>query len=392
MRSIRCILSSLDDRLRAEIFPPPLDLRCRPKATRPAKILYFVPVDPNGGLGGGARIRNMLEVLAERKVNLIIYTAAHRSTVVKLLTLASILCRGLIIAPRYDIVLVHAPTVVTGFPGLVAAKFWRKPLVVDHMDVEDPQTPKFLYKLILRNSTVVFAISRLLENECRNLGCCKIIYLPVFIDAGVFRPNPQTKLDARQELVIAGNEIVIGYAGSFSPIEGVPYLLRAFKALLARHGNLRLVILGGRNVPDADDVGGLVEHLGLREKVIIVPQQPYELMPRYLSCFDIACAPKTDCRENRAANPIKVYEYMAMALPVVLSWVGEVASIIQNNVDGLLFEPDSESDLTLVLERVIENPNQARKIGEKARDKILSAYTRESMMERISAGLGHCLR
>ncbi len=166
----------------------------------------------------------------------------------------------------------------------------------------------------------------------------------------------------------------------------MPLLLRAIKGLSARY-ETRLVIVGGRNVPNSDNVAGLVDELGLKEKVVLVPPQPHAAMPEYLSAFDIACSPKIDCAENRAANPIKIYEYMSMGLPMVLSAVGEVSNVIENGIDGFLVKPGDEGDLARALEYVIQNPTLARGVGEKAREKIIRNYTREVVLTTIRDAL-----
>ncbi|MFC1916970.1 glycosyltransferase, partial [Chloroflexota bacterium] len=101
-----------------------------------------------------------------------------------------------------------------------------------------------------------------------------------------------------------------------------------------------------------------------------------------LSVFDIACSPKIDCFENRAANPVKIYEYMAMGLPMVISAVGEPSNVIEDGSDGYLIKPDDENDLQNTLERVLQNMCDARQMGERARQKIVENYT-QTVMERI---------
>jgi glycosyltransferase involved in cell wall biosynthesis len=218
-----------------------------------------------------------------------------------------------------------------------------------------------------------------------------VIYLPIFIDTNIFQRDILERKKIRERLSISEKEIVIGYAGSFSHIEGLPFLLKAFKNLSSKHENIKLVIVGGRNVGGSDDVAQLVSELALN-RAILVPPQPHELMPKYLSAFDIACSPKIDCEENRAANPIKIYEYMSMALPTVLSAVGEPANVIENGIDGFLVKPGDEKDLEKTLEYVIQNLDSAKEVGERAREKIIRNYTQQVMMTRVDEALKYVLR
>lgn len=371
------------------------------------QVLYFAPCGLREGVGGSARLKNMLDILERlgTNIHLISYVAGEKSRVehermghnldaitvqvkrslprvFKLFGVLQVLTYGLRDIGKSDIVVAHSPSVVSGFPARVLASVFRKPLIVDHMDVNDPATPRLVYNHVLRHS-IVFAISRYLEREARELGCRKVIYVPIFIDADTFQRDAAWRASIRRELGVDDGELLIGYAGSFWHVEGLPFLLRAFGRLSGSHESTRLVIVGGRNAPDSDDVPRLIDELGLKGRVILVPQQPYERMPKYLSAFDIACSPKIDCAENRAANPIKIYEYMSMGLPAVASAVGGISDAIEDGVDGFLVEPGNEAALQGRLEYVIRNPDLAREAGRKAREKILKNYTQNAMSERI---------
>lgn len=307
----------------------------------------------------------------------------------KAFALLPILAYGLKHVRKSDVIFAHAPGMVSGFPAVVLAKVSGKPLVVDHMDIKDPETPAFVYKRVLRNSTAVFAISRFLEEEARRIGCKNVFYVPIFVDTNRFKKDDLSRKRIREKFGLDGRDIVIGYAGSFWHGEGLPVLLRAFKSLSKRHENTRLLLIGGRNVPDSDHVPELLTELVIGDKVVLAGNQPHEAMPDYLSAMDIACSPKIDCAENRAANPIKIYEYMSVGLPSVVSSIGEISRVIENGSDGFLVRPGDESELEKSLEYLISNPDSARDMGQRARAKIVSNYTQQAMLEKIAGILKH---
>jgi len=375
-------------------------------------ILYFGPRGLQGGIGGSARLKNMLDILGQLQANtqLISYLpgekfrvkhkqinnhlnttiiSVRRSSpkILKAFALLPILIFGLRYVKKSNIIFAHSPGIVYGFPALILAKTFGKPLLIDHMDIKDPDTPGFIYSSVLRNSDTVFAISRFLEEEVKEIGCRSAVYVPIFIDEGVFQKDPSERVKIRKKLNIDSNEVVIGYAGAFSFDEGLSLLLKAFKSLSRRYENIKLVLVGGGSVPGSDNIPQLISELALKERVILIPPQPYELMPGYLSAFDIACSPKFDCPANRAANPIKIYEYMSMALPTVASAVGETSNTIENGYDGFLVKPGDEKDLEATLGHVIQNLDSAKEAGEKARKKIIKNYTQQVMLKKIRQAL-----
>jgi glycosyltransferase involved in cell wall biosynthesis len=74
--------------------------------------------------------------------------------------------------------------------------------------------------------------------------------------------------------------------------------------------------------------------------IFLLGVKPYSLLPYYLSCMDVCLIPFTINKLTLAANPVKLYEYLAAGKPVVstelpevLINASEVASIAKNDVD-----------------------------------------------------------
>jgi glycosyltransferase involved in cell wall biosynthesis len=54
--------------------------------------------------------------------------------------------------------------------------------------------------------------------------------------------------------------------------------------------------------------------------------RPYERVPAYVQAFDVGWVPFDQSRVSRAANPVKIYEYLALGKPVVSTPVADTAS------------------------------------------------------------------
>lgn len=376
-------------------------------------ILYFGPLGLRGGIGGSARVRNMLGVLGKLQADtqLISYLPEKKFKVtrkqinnclnttticvpssfpkiLKIPALLLILIYGLRYIRKTDIIFAHSPSIVYGFPALILAKVFGKPSLIDLTDSKDADTPGFVYNRVLEHSSTVFAMSRYLVEVAKEAGCQNVVHVPGFIDADAFKCNASARARIRKELNIGSSEVAIGYAGATSSdTEGLSFLLKAFKSLSDRYNNIKLVFVGGRNAPGSDNILQLTNELDLKERVILTPPQPYELMPGYLSAFDIACSPKIDCPMNRAADPIRVYEYMSVGLPVVSSAVGETINVIENGRDGFLARPGDESDLEKKLEYVIQNLDSLQGLRRKAREKVIRNYTQAVIMKKIRGEL-----
>lgn len=371
------------------------------------EILYFAPCGLDEGIGGSGRLKNMVDILQilDTKVKLISYLSLEKFDInfmvgknldittitfpqkvhifIKIFAVPLIFVIGLVNIRNKDIIISHAPHIASGFPALILSRLFRKPLIVDHMDIKDPSTPQFIFDLILKNSTV-FTISHFLENEVKEKYGSQTIHMPIFIDTEFFKFSPKMKDKLKKELNLSSSETIIGYAGSFWHVEGVPYLIEAFKDLRKMHDNIKLIIIGGGNAPESDDVENIIETMGLKKDIILISRQPYGNMPNYLSICDIVCSPKINCEENIAANPIKIYEYMSMGLITVSSAVGEVNSVIKDNVNGFLVEPGNVSDLKNKLDYIINNLENMDKIKINARKLIIKEYSQKVFKIKIN--------
>jgi glycosyltransferase involved in cell wall biosynthesis len=98
--------------------------------------------------------------------------------------------------------------------------------------------------------------------------------------------------------------------------------------------------------------------------------------------MDVAVAPYV-ASPNFYFSPLKVYEYMAAGLPVVASRMGQLASLIQHGVNGLLFTPDEPAELAGALERIHCNPELRAGLGRAARDTVGKDHSWQSVVERI---------
>jgi glycosyltransferase involved in cell wall biosynthesis len=82
-------------------------------------------------------------------------------------------------------------------------------------------------------------------------------------------------------------------------------------------------------------------------------------------------------------SPLKVFEYMAAGLPVVASRVGQLATVIQHEVNGLLCPAGAAGELAGALLRLHREPELRTRLGQAARATVLQNYTWDAVARRI---------
>jgi glycosyltransferase involved in cell wall biosynthesis len=73
--------------------------------------------------------------------------------------------------------------------------------------------------------------------------------------------------------------------------------------------------------------------------------------------------------------PMAITEAFATGLPVIGSRIGALPELIQEDVNGLLFEPRNAGDLATQLRRIVSQPDLFDEMGQAARDSYVSRYS-----------------
>ncbi|CAD6491642.1 MAG: D-inositol-3-phosphate glycosyltransferase [Candidatus Argoarchaeum ethanivorans] len=370
---------------------------------------------PDGKLSGGARINTLINILKakEVKINLVSYLAYSNKFKIEHKNVDDLLSSTTIHFPSHwhrflkapllllfnfvyswkstktsHLILSSGGSMLLQMPMIAVSKLRHKPFIFDYLDIEVEGIPESIYGYFMKNVTVVFAISHYLVDKAKSYGCKNVVYVPAFVDTNLFQRNTKARERLRANWRVNYDAIIIGYAGALAYTEGIPILLQSFKNLSEKYPKLRLFILGTEQViGQGDEIFGLVKKLNLEGKVTFIPPVPHAEVPNFLSACDILCSPKVDCEINRAANPIKVVEYLSMGIPTICSSIGEVSLIIQDMVNGFLVKPGDVKDLEERLEWIILNPERSKEIGEKGRNIAIEKYSSKALQDTIGQAI-----
>jgi glycosyltransferase involved in cell wall biosynthesis len=198
--------------------------------------------------------------------------------------------------------------------------------------------------------------------------------VPNGVDPARFHPG------VRPALLRRPGSFTVGFVGSLKPWHGLDVLVDAFASLHHQDSGTRLVIVG--DGPERDrTVAHLMSHdlLGATDSPgLVAPDE----VPAWLACMDVAVAPYPDL-EGFYFSPLKVLEYMAAGIPVVASRIGQLASLIQDDVNGLLCPPADVDTLAARLERLRTDLDLRAKMGAAARATVLHHHTWDAVVDRV---------
>ncbi len=179
--------------------------------------------------------------------------------------------------------------------------------------------------------------------------------------------------ELRELFGIDDDVVAILFVGRLHPYKGPVTLLHAFNTLAKARQNLRLLFVG--DGPLSIVVQTRVRELGLDNSVIRWRRVSSSLLQSIYSASDILCLPST----NEAFGYV-LLEAMDHSLPTLVSASGAPPEIVGDA--GLTFRTGDEIDLVNKLLRLIDDPRLRQRLGTKARERVRTHFSMDSMVER----------
>ena len=139
------------------------------------------------------------------------------------------------------------------------------------------------------------------------------------------------------------NKFVIGYIGTLGLAHALENVIEAAE-LIIKEDNIRIVFEGGG--ADRSRLEKVVSERGLAN-IVMIPRQPKDQMPKVWSLCDISLVHLKDAPLFKTVIPSKIFESMAMGLPVLMSVpMGEATDIIEEYKAGINVSPGYPKELS----------------------------------------------
>jgi glycosyltransferase involved in cell wall biosynthesis len=172
----------------------------------------------------------------------------------------------------------------------------------EYPNVDRGMICKYDQRLKTKADITVFVSQHLFEQE-RN-SCKKAIYLDHGVDFEMFATAEDDK-DVPEDVANIESPIV----GFFGGIDDHTFDVEFVKKVVDLLPQMSFVFVGNVSV----NCDGLLS----KKNVWMLGQKPYEQIPHYGKCFDVAIMPWKQNRWIEACNPIKLKEYLALGKPTV---------------------------------------------------------------------------
>jgi len=165
--------------------------------------------------------------------------------------------------------------------------------------------------------------------------------------------------------------VTIGYTGRY-PQEHLAPLAAPLRAVCEATG-ARVLAVGGLRRPALGELGPFL---------VWRPWDPDD-EHSWIADFDIGIVPLADTELHRAKEPFKVKEYMAAGLPMVLSPVGQVRSVVTDGREGYFAAGAGQWREWLQL--LAGDARLRTEMGAKGRELALRRYDLPRLLDELSA-------
>ncbi len=377
------------------------------KAGHQVTVITCAPNFPTGKVFEGYRNRlwQSEEMAGVRVIRVWTYMTRNEGFALRIIDYLSFMVMAFFAAlpvRKVDVIVGTSPQFFTACAAWGAAALKRRPFVFELRDIwpesiravsamKESRLLDFLERIELflyRRAAIVVSVTHSFVDNLASRGIPrkKVKVVTNGADMSSFEPRPKDAC-LLADLGLEG-KFVAGYVGTLGMAHGLDTLLDAAKGLasMPETQDVRFVILG-----DGAQRGPLearIRNEGI-DNVLLLGRVPRGEVIRYWSILDTAIIHLRRSDLFKSVIPSKLFECMALGIPVVHGVEGESADIVNRTGIGITIEPENPGALAATIASLLEDPDRLaafRKAGPKAAleyDRALLAARMAGILEDV---------
>ena len=201
----------------------------------------------------------------------------------------------------------------------------------------------------------------------------KVIRIYNGIEIEHYDPEPMdaSRNKVRHELGLNEKASIIGAIGRLVWQKGFEYLIRSFPGVLKSCPDARLLLVG--DGPLRTNMEVLSEALDMKDKIIFAGFRSD--IKEVLASMDILVIPSL-----LEGFPMVTLEAMAMAKPIIATYIDGLREQIIDGESGILLPPEDPNALTTSIVKLLNDPQLAVRMGSYARKQVEKEFPLEKMI------------
>ena len=259
-----------------------------------------------------------------------------------------------------------------GIPGILEV---NAPLIDEHTMHRGPldrASAEYVARRVFSAATDIVAVSEEVADYVRQqpqaLG-------KVIVEANGFDPMRFPAHDRN-----AAAPFTLGFLGTLKPWHGIDILATVYAQVRQRIPDARLLIVG--DGPERESLRTRLELIGAGDDIEFAGAVSPEHVSPWLARMDVALAPYP-ADAPFYFSPLKVVEYMAAGVAVVASDIGQIPSLVDHGVTGLIVPAGDAHACAAACLTLHKSPDVRRALGTAARAAAMSTRTWDAVASRI---------
>jgi len=168
-----------------------------------------------------------------------------------------------------------------------------------------------------------------------------------------------------------GDSFKVLWSGSANyPWQGIDLISKVAEKIYTIDKKIKFILISKKN--------HLKKHSIFDKNIIFLDQKPYLEFAPYIASADVGlCLYKNYGWNGKFYfSPLKIFDYMACALPIIATDLGQISEIIRNDQSGLLTD-NSVSDIVEKIIYLKKNEAERKRLGNQAREDVRRFYSWE---------------
>jgi len=222
----------------------------------------------------------------------------------------------------------------------------------------------------------------------RGIPAEKVFVIPNGVDPAAFAPMP-AEPTTRTRYGLDGR-FVIGYISNLDhPREDFETLIAATARLAAEGREVACLIVGDGT--RREELERFARASGARDRIVFTGQVPHDEVRGLYALIDAFIVPRRDERAARLVTPLKPFEAMAMARPLIVADLPALIEIAPDGVRGLAYPTEDPAGLARAVGRLIDDPQLAARIAAAGHDWVIAERSWSANGPRWDAAYGYVL-
>lgn len=294
---------------------------------------------------------------------------------------------------KTDVVIATSPQFFCACGGYLVSVFKRVPFVFELRDLWPEsivavgamkrnfiirffeKVEMFLYK----SSALIISLTDSFKGNLisRGIDAKKITVIKNGVELDSFNKDQINVERFKKKIRVEGKKIV-SYIGTLGMAHALDKVLDCAKAVETME-DVQFLIVGSGAEKDKLEEKKRKENI---HNVTFVGQVNKEVVKKYYAISDIGLVTLKKDERFKSVIPSKIFEYMAMEVPIIISVDGEARQIVEESGGGIYVEPENVEQMTEMVKNLIQKPETMAEMGKNARMYVEKNFDRRKLARK----------